>query len=216
MHSVNSDATTKPLSDAEVEAVIAQVLGQPDRTEFTEREDQSDVVDRPVVQSLSSVSRERVSWVWDRRIARRKLNIVAGEPGEGKSTLTLDVAARITRGATWPDGGLAPQGSVLLLSAEDGLGDTIAPRLDAAGADSSQVHALTSVRSIDGKDRHLDLSRDLPQLEAAIRQVRPLLVVIDPLSAYLGKTDTWKDSEVRSLLSPLAAMAVSTSAPSSA
>ena len=213
------NAFEEPLPGAEVERVINNVLRQPNRRDFDgdlttscnlpDRVSGADDVpaDLPVVQSLSSVTRERVSWIWDRRIARRKLNITAGEPGEGKSTLTLDVTARVTRGAAWPDGGHAPQGTVLLLSAEDGLGDTIAPRLDAAGADSSQVHALTAVRSIDGKDRHLDLSRDLPQLEAAIQQVHPLLVVIDPLSAYLGKTDSWKDSEVRSLLSPLAAMA---------
>ena len=164
-------------------------------------------VDLPVVQSLSTVKREEVSWIWGRRIASKKLIIVGGEPGEGKSTFTLDVAARITQGAAWPDGGVAPQGSVLLLSAEDGLGDTIAPRLDAAGADSTYVHALTAIRSTDGTTRHADLSRDLPQLEAAIRQVQPVLVIIDPLSAYLGKTDTWKDSEVRSLLSPLVALA---------
>ena len=70
----------------------------------------SDVAEIPVVQSLSSVTRERVAWIWDRRIASRKLNIVAGEPGEGKSTLTLDIAARITTGTAWPDGGLCATG----------------------------------------------------------------------------------------------------------
>lgn len=167
----------------------------------------ANVVAVPVVQTISTVTREGVSWLWPRRIARRKLNIVAGEPGEGKSTVTLDVAARITQGAAWPDGGHASKGSVLLLSAEDGLGDTIAPRLDAARADATCVHALTAIRQTDGRDRHLDLGRDMPQLEDAIQQVRPVLVVIDPLSAYLGRIDSWKDNEVRSLLSPLAAMA---------
>ena len=167
----------------------------------------AEVGDRPVVQSLSGVKREAVSWIWPRRFPRGKLVLIGGEPGEGKSTMMLDVTARITQGGVWPDGGEAPHGSVLLLSAEDGLGDTIAPRLDAAGADSSRVHALTAIRQIDGTDRHLDLGHDVPQLEAAIQQVHPLLVIIDPLSAYLGRTDTWKDSEVRALLSPLAALA---------
>ena len=164
-------------------------------------------VERPVVRTLSAVTPEKVRWVWPRRIAKGKLVIVAGEPGEGKSTLMLDVGARITRGAVWPDGSAAPIGSVLLLSAEDGLGDTIRPRLDACGADASRVHALTAARDVDGAERPFELGRDLPQLEHAIREYQPVLVVVDPLSAYLGRTDTWRDSEVRALLSPLASLA---------
>ncbi len=98
----------------------------------------------PVVHTLSDVTAQSVHWLWPRRIARRKLGILAGEPGEGKSTMMLDLAARLTQpGVLMPDGVPAPDGSVLLLSAEDGLSDTIRPRLDACGADVSRVHALT-------------------------------------------------------------------------
>jgi len=155
---------------------------------------------------LADVQRESVEWMWDSRIPRGKLSIIAGQPGEGKSTVTLDLAARITRGATLPDGCTAPQGSVLLLSAEDGLADTIRPRLDAAGADSTRVHALTAIKTLDGA-RPVNLANDLPCLREAMDAVRPILVVVDPLSAYLGKTDSWKDAEVRSVLSPLAELA---------
>jgi hypothetical protein len=95
---------------------------------------------------------------------------------------------------------------VLLLSAEDGLADTIRPRLDAAGADSTRVHALTAIKTLDGA-RPVNLANDLPCLREAMDAVRPILVVVDPLSAYLGKTDSWKDAEVRSVLSPLAELA---------
>ena len=155
---------------------------------------------------LADVQRESVEWIWDSRIPRGKLSIIAGQPGEGKSTVTLDLAARITRGATLPDGCTAPQGSVLLLSAEDGLADTIGPRLDAAGADSTRVHALTAIKTLDGA-RPVNLANDLPRLREAMDAVQPILVVVDPLSAYLGKTDSWKDAEVRSVLSPLAELA---------
>jgi hypothetical protein len=165
------------------------------------------VTDVPLLQCMAGVRRESVRWHWSRRIARGKLALAVGEPGEGKSSLFVDVTARTTTGATWPDGGHAPQGPVLLLSAEDGLSDTIGPRLDACGADSQHVHVLTAIRCTDGTTRGLDLGRDVAALEAAIRQVRPVLVVIDPLSAYLGRADTWKDSEVRALLAPLAALA---------
>ena len=162
----------------------------------------------PVVHTLSDVTAQSVHWLWPRRIARGKLGILAGEPGEGKSTVTLDLAARLTRpGGLMPDGAPAPDGDVLLLSAEDGLRDTIRPRLDACGADVRRVHALTATRDLDGTERHLELARDLPQLEAAIERYHPVLIIIDPLSAYLGRTDTWRDNEVRALLSPLASLA---------
>ena len=160
------------------------------------------------MQTLSDVTALSVHWLWARRIARGKLGIVAGEPGEGKSTMLLDLAARLTRpGAVMPDDVPAPDGDVLLLSAEDGLSDTIRPRLDACRADVRRVHALTATRDLDGTEHMLELGRDLPHLEAAIERYTPELVIIDPLSAYLGHTDTWRDNEVRALLSPLASLA---------
>ena len=156
----------------------------------------ADIADVPVVRTLSTVKREQIDWLWEPRFARRKLTIVAGEPGFGKSSMTLDVTARITKGTTWPDGSPAPQGDVLLLSAEDGR-----------AADSSRVHALTAIKQIDGTERGFDLSRDLPALEVALRRTTPVLMIIDPLSAYLGKTDSWRASEVRGVLTPLVMLA---------
>ena len=163
--------------------------------------------EQPMVISVSTVKREEVRWLWRGRLARGKLHILAGEPGEGKSTILLDAAARCSRGGQWPDGGEAPEGPVLLLSAEDGLADTIAPRLDAAGANDSRIHVLTAISTSTGGTRGLNLASDLAQLEVAISQVRPVLVVIDPISAYMPKVNTWRDSDVRSVLAPLAALA---------
>ena len=165
------------------------------------------VIDVPVLTRLSDVTPETVNWLWERRFAKRKLSLVVGEPGECKSTLMADCGARVTRGERWPDGGHAPHGAVLLLSAEDGLADTVRPKFDACGGDATQVHVLTAVKTADGTERHFDLGRDMATLEAAIRQHTPVLVCIDPLSAYLGKVDSWRDSEVRGVLAPLATMA---------
>lgn len=161
----------------------------------------------PVLVRLADVKAERVDWLWPGRIARRKLALVVGDPGLGKSFITLDLAARVSTGAAWPDGGWAPAADVVILSAEDGLADTIRPRLDALGADSARVHALTAVRGADGTERGFNLALDLATLEAAIVSTRAALVVIDPATAYLGKTDGNKDGEVRTLLAPLAALA---------
>ena len=168
----------------------------------------------PVLVPLAQVQPESVAWLWPGRIALGKLTLIAGDPGLGKSFTTLDVAARVSRGAAWPDAPDASTtpGGVVLLSAEDGVADTIRPRLDAAGADVSRIVALEAVRSVGSNGREsaraFDLSRDLPALEAAIKAVDGCrLVVIDPVTAYLGGVDSHKNAEIRGLLAPLAALA---------
>lgn len=158
--------------------------------------------------SLSEVKAEQVEWLWPGRLARGKYTLVAGDPGLGKSTLALDVAARLSRGSEWPDGGLATVGRTLILTAEDGLADTIRPRLDKLGADSSHVMALTAVCG-NGRDewRPFNLETDVERLRECIRgRSRPDLVIIDPVSAYLGRVDTHRDAPVRRVLAPLMAL----------
>ncbi len=160
---------------------------------------------------LSDVEPDELAWLWPCRIPRGRLTVLAGDPGVGKSFLSLDIAARVTRGDGWPDGspGDGTPGTVVLLQAEDGLADTVRPRLDALGADPSRVVAIRGVVTApDGLPRQVDLSRDV----AALRQTLDgepdvRLVVIDPLSAYLGDTDSHKDAAVRGVLAPLAALA---------
>lgn len=161
----------------------------------------------PIITMMATVKAEPVDWIWPGRFARGKYTLVAGEPGFGKTSLALDTTARISRGVAFPDGAMAPRGKSLILTAEDGLADTLRPRLDAAGADTSQIFVLEAVREVDGTRSALSLVRDIDMLAAAIREVRPAFVVIDPFSAYLGRTDTHRDSEVRSTLAPLLDMA---------
>jgi hypothetical protein len=156
----------------------------------------------PVLVRLSSVQPEPVAWLWPGRLARGKLTILAGDPGLGKSYLTHDVIARLTTAAHWPDGVPAPLGRALLLSAEDGLADTVRPRIDRLGGDADRVDVMHAV-GLGGRERLPCLASDLPALELALARVRPDVLVIDPLSAYLGKTDSYKDAEVRGLLAPV-------------
>jgi putative DNA primase/helicase len=166
------------------------------------------VVDEPVtavLTRLSAVVPTNVSWLWPGRLARGKYTLIAGDPGGGKTSVSLDIASRLSRqGSTWPDGTSVPRGVTLLLSAEDGLADTIRPRVDLYGGDPEQIIVLEAVRDVGGQ-RPLDLARDLTILTKAIRDIRPVLVIVDPLTAYLGKTDSHRDSEVRGLLAPLIA-----------
>lgn len=167
----------------------------------------------PTVRTLADVPVERVAWLWPDYLPLGKLVVLDGDPSVGKSTATIDLAARVSTGDRWPDGAPNPgPGDVLLLSAEDGLSDTIAPRLTAAGADLARVHALLEVPQLgeEGAVRMVppSLPRDIPLIEGVIRERTVSLAVVDVLMAYLnGKVDSHRDQDVRGVLHQLAAMA---------
>jgi hypothetical protein len=143
--------------------------------------------------------------------ARGSFEQIVGDPGLGKSWITLDLAARLSAGRTMPAGGPAVDaGDVVLLSAEDGLGDTIRPRLDALGADVARIHHLAALRA--GEHERAVQLADTGAIECAIRETNARLLIIDPVSAYLGSTDSHRDAEVRGLIAPLAAIAERTDA----
>jgi hypothetical protein len=162
---------------------------------------------------LSEVEPELVQWLWQDRLPRGKLAVLEGDPGLGKSAVTLDVAARVSAGLELPDGeGCEPAG-VVLLSAEDGLADTIRPRLDAAGADTERIVALSTVAEGRTDERTICIPNDLHIVERAIGRVGAALVIADPLMAFLGeKTDAHKDQHIRRALAPTAALAERTGA----
>lgn len=169
----------------------------------------------PVLVSLNDVEPEPVEWLWPGRIALGKLTLIAGDPGLGKSFLTLDLAARVSTGTPWPDSPSTsnPTGSVILMNVEDDIADTIRPRLDAAGADVSRVVALDAVRNRNARTGELveslfNLQSDIPRLEQAIKQTLGVrLIIVDPITAFTGSTDSYKNAEIRGLLSPLAKLA---------
>ena len=168
---------------------------------------------RLVGKLMSEVEPEQVEWLWPGRLPLGKLAVLDGDPGLGKSVLTLDLAARASAGLELPDGGRCGPAGVVLLSAEDGLEDTIRPRLDAAGADTERIVALSMIGVGTRAERLVSLTQDLDAIEAAIGRVGAALVVIDPLMAFLtGKTDSHKDQDIRRGLAPLAALAERTGA----
>lgn len=165
-----------------------------------------------VFEIMSDVEPVEVAWLWPDRIPLGRLTILDGDPGLGKSTVTLDLAARVTRGHRMPDWkrGLDGPAGVVLLGAEDGLADTVRPRLDAAGADCTRVAALKAVRDGDGKPR-LPTVADVGAIRAVAREVDAKLLVIDPLSAYMGAgVDGHRDIDVRTVLAGLAQLAEET------
>jgi putative DNA primase/helicase len=183
---------------------------------------------------------QNVQWLWPGRIPLGKVTLLSGDPGTGKSLLTIDIASRVSRGASWPDQQQNPPplysgeglgegsqkchageihiskspelippfalplppsspGSVLILSIEDDLSDTIRPRLDAAGADPNRVFVLDDID---------DLRHDMDKLRDAVDAAPDCrLIIIDSINAYVGPGDSHFHTIVRRVLRPLADLA---------
>ncbi len=165
----------------------------------------------PLAVKLSTVEPQPVRWLWAGRIPLGKLSCLGGLPGRGKSLITMALAAAVSTGQAMVEGDSpCPAGSVLLLGAEDDAGDTVRPRLDAAGADVERIHCLDMVRTPQGGIRSLSLVSDvlaIDQLVNALGDCR--LIIIDPLTAYLGvgDVDAHRDSDIRGILRPLGDLA---------
>jgi putative DNA primase/helicase len=169
---------------------------------------------RRITRPLAEIEAEPIRWLWPNRIALGKLTLLAGDPKLGKSLLTADLTARITAGLPWPvDGTKPPGGSVIFASAEDDAADTIRPRLEAAHADISRVHIVESVTeadpdSLEVRERIFNLKQDIQRLNDELQAIGDVVaIVIDPVTAYLGGSDSYKTSAMRELLAPLAKLA---------
>ena len=149
---------------------------------------------------MSEVGTQAVEWLWEPYIPFGKVTIVQGNPGEGKTTFALRLAAACTTGGTLPGMKPLPPFQVIYQTAEDGLGDTVKPRLMEAEAD------LDRVLVIDEAKRELTLSDE--RIEKAITQNGARLIILDPIQAYMGeKTDMNRANEVRPMFRRLADVA---------
>ncbi len=156
---------------------------------------------------LDTVTPEPINWLWQGRIPLGKLSVIDGDPGLGKSTVTLDLVARVSRGASMPDSGPGVSGGAVLLTLEDGLADTIVPRLKAADADLSRIAALQTIHDEEGKPRFPTVE-DVEVIKRTCRKVQAKIVVVDPLMAHLGgKVNSWRDQDIRGALTPLCKLA---------
>ena len=165
-----------------------------------------------IVTDLNTVVAKPVDWLWPRWIPLRKVTNMQGDPGAGKSTTALDIAARVSWGGPWPDGGHAPQGDVLIISAEDDLEDTIRPRLELLHANMPRIHSVGVVGRKGAHDVAFSLAEHLATLEEQIIRTKSILVILDPLTAFTGlKTDTNQAAQVRqAVMAPLGTMTART------
>ena len=198
--------------NAVVREIDEQLKLDPALRDGLERKFKVDVVhERVGLTRLIDIESKPVRWLWRDRIPLGKITILDGDPGLGKSLLSLDLAARLTTGRAMPDGteGLDQPAGVVLLSAEDDPEDTIRPRLEAAGADLSRIAILSSIREDDGE--RLPTLLDLAAIRHAINEIDAKLVVIDPLMAYLpSAVNAFRDQDIRRALAPPARLAAET------
>ncbi|HEX6537520.1 MAG TPA: AAA family ATPase [Gemmatimonadaceae bacterium] len=154
--------------------------------------------------TLADVRPERVEWLWPGYVPFGYLTMLEGKGGIGKSTMMLDLAARLSTGAPLPGGARRGPFGTLLMMQEDGLEDVIRPRLDNAGADMSRVHALSTVVDEDGNEVYPALPDAVTEIERLMIQYDCRLLVIDPIMNYFAKGySTGIDSEIRQVLMPL-------------
>jgi RecA-family ATPase len=198
----------------EPEALRAQILKMAEQAKPKTKsaaETESDSV-RPVYVWMKDVEAKPVSWLWQDRVPSAMLSLFIGLEGSGKTFCALDLAARISTGRPLP-GGIAPYdippvGNVVFLTSEDHLNFTIRPRLDAMKADPARIVALKGVIYPEGDSDFFDVMRHLPALEALLQEAAPVrLLLVDPLTAFLGATDQHKNGEVRIALARFNALA---------
>ena len=193
---------------------LAAAMGLEAVAQTIEKASSTGIKHTRMTRPLAEIEAEPIRWLWPNRIAMGKLTLLAGDPKLGKSLLTADLTARITAGHPWPvDGNKPPQGSVVFASAEDDAADTIRPRLEAAQADISRVHILETViesdpETLEFRERMFNLKRDIQRLDDELHYIGDVVaVIIDPVTAYLGGTNSHTNSDIRELLAPLAKLA---------
>ncbi len=153
--------------------------------------------------SMADVQLEEVEWLWKPYIPFGKVCIIQGNPGEGKTTLALRLAAVCSTGEALPEMDVHEPFNVIYQTAEDGLGDTVKPRLIDAGADLSRVFV------IDEAEQLLSLLDE--RIEKAIKENNARLIIIDPLQGYLGTdTDMNRANEIRPIFRRLGEIAQDT------
>lgn len=162
------------------------------------------------VKSFEETPRARVEWLWPDVLPLGNLALIGAAPGQGKTFVLCDVAARVSRGARMPDGTIAPAGDVLLLAREDDAAAVLRPRLEAAGADLARVSWSTFE---DAESRPLDLVSHIDRLREHCTARKYRLIVVDTFAAFApAGTDGNVGGDVRLILNPLAALARETGA----
>ena len=161
--------------------------------------------------SAATIEPVPIKWLWHGWLARGRMNVLAGPPGGGKTTLAGEMAAIVSTAGLWPDGSRAQQGNVVIWTGEDDPEDTLVPRLIASGADLRRVHFVGNIRD-EIASRSFDPAKDMAELSNAIERIGDVrLVIIDPI-AMVATKDSHRNAETRRDLQPVADLCRTTGA----
>jgi Bifunctional DNA primase/polymerase, N-terminal/AAA domain/Primase C terminal 1 (PriCT-1) len=205
----NATYCEPPLSEHEVRTISRSVSKYPPGT----NEGTKSACELIVVRGDETVEKS-MRWMWKPYLPLGKLIHFGGNSSQAKSPVTVDLAARISTGAAWPDGAVNTQGprSIILLNIEDDLEDTILPRFRVAGGDKSRLYYVKGTRvalsKSDSLERLVTLEADMQNLIKLARSLPELaVIIIDPVTNYLGSKKYIDESDMRSILTPLANLA---------
>jgi hypothetical protein len=196
---INQKRCKSPLPDSQVEKIVKSINRYEPKfhvssSPATRRDENLNII------QLSTVESEPVEFLWEPYIPLGKLTLIDGDPGVGKSWLSLAIGTSISKGNGLPNVDKFEPGKILLLSAEDGLEDTIKPRLEVLKANCDLIFAVKQVFTLDDDGIIL--------LDDEIRKASPKIVFIDPLVAYFGgRVDLHKANETREIMAKLATVA---------
>jgi putative DNA primase/helicase len=160
----------------------------------------NDQTKKPVawITTMDEIREESTEWLWRNRIALGRMTLIGGDPGTGKTYVSLAIAAAESRGEALPGGGKPKQASnVLLISLEDGLPDVIKPRLRLLDADQSRIAVPNPERSLPAT------LINASAIEQMVRALGPRLVILDPLMAFASGRNTREGAQMRQMLTPM-------------
>lgn len=155
----------------------------------------------------SAIEPKHIEWVWKPWLPAGMLALFAGYGGSGKSTVALDIAAACSTGGILPDGQPAPVLNTLIFAAEDSPEHTIVPRLIAMGADLDCIHVVDGVARDEGEPTWVQLRAHVALIEHAVKDHKIGLVIIDPVSSFIGDANSDRESDVRTTVTPLVGLA---------
>jgi len=164
----------------------------------------------PMYRKISDIEPKPINWLWEDYMAKGAITLITGEPELGKSQITLNMSAIVTTGGIWPDNRKTQckVGNVILISAEDSLEHTIRTRLEANSANMDKIYHLDGIGDYYSGNKLFNLKSNLNELETMINDIKGVsMIVIDPLSAFIAGVDSYKNTDVRSMLAPLSKLA---------
>lgn len=200
---INNYMFKEPLSDKEIESFSQRAKDY--KINKSVINDESYNADIDLI-CFDEVKSKPVDWLWFPYLPLNRLTLVVGNPGVGKSYLTIDWASRVSKGEPFPfceeDKDSISPSTVIFQNGEDGIEDTIKERLSACGANQKNIFIINEI------DNPIFNLSDLDRFEKALKEQKPKLIIIDPLQRYLGNISMNSANEVRQLLAPISNLAM--------